>query len=123
MFADWTLREPLETYERHGIDAIDRFFEKSDEKYGFERGVPERIAATLGQQLQAAGRLDEITELLAHYWDTIKPPAPFLERLANTYRERGQADRAIELYRRTLEVDPNSPGARQGLTDLGDDLD
>jgi predicted alpha/beta superfamily hydrolase len=123
VFADWTLREPLETYERHGIDAVDRFFEKSDEKYGFGRGVPEPIAATIGQQLQAAGRLDEITELLAHYWDTMKPPAPFLERLADTYRERGQADRAIDLYRRALEVDPTSASARQALTDLGDEVD
>jgi hypothetical protein len=123
VFADWTLREPFETYERHGIGAVDRFFERSDEKYGYERGVPEPIAAAIGQQLQAAGRLDEISELLAHYWDTIKPPAPFLERLANAFRERRDTDRAIDLYRRALEVDPNSASAQRALSELRADSD
>jgi predicted alpha/beta superfamily hydrolase len=119
VFADWTLRDPLETYDRHGIGAIDRFFANSDAKYRTARGVPETVAGALAQNLEAAGRLDEIVELLAHYSDTVKPPARFLERLAHGFRERNQADRAIELYRRVLAVDPSSTVARQALTELG----
>jgi predicted alpha/beta superfamily hydrolase len=121
VFADWTMRDPFEAYDRLGIGAIDRFFERSDEKYRYDRGVPESVAGPLAQQLLAADRLDEVAELLAHYWDHLKPPARFIERVANGYRERGRADRAIELYKLALEADPNSASARQALTELGDD--
>jgi hypothetical protein len=122
VFADWTLRDPLDTYERHGIDAIDHFFENSDEKYRLERGVPENVLATIGRELDAAGRLDELAVLLKRYWDTVKPPARFLERIANRYRERGQADRAAELYTLALQVEPASASARQALSELGHPL-
>ena len=119
VFADWTMRDPLETYERHGIDAIDHFFANADEKYRLERGVPTQIVATLGRELEAAGRLDELTEVLKRYWGTVKPPARFLERIAVGYRERGQQDRAAELYRLALQVEPDSASARQALAELG----
>jgi hypothetical protein len=119
VFADWMLREPLEGYERHGIDAIDHFFHHSDEKYRLERGVLEPVFATIGRELVEAGRLDEFSVLLKPYWDTVKPPARFVERVANTYRERGQADRAAELYRLALQVEPASASARQALAELG----
>jgi predicted alpha/beta superfamily hydrolase len=120
VFADWTIPDPLDTYNRYGVGAIDRFFEKSNEKYRYDRGVNEQVAAPIARQLVDAGRLDEVTELLEHYWDVLKPPARFLERIANGYRERGQADRAIELYELALEVEPDSASARQALTELAD---
>jgi predicted alpha/beta superfamily hydrolase len=120
VFADWTLRDPLATYDRHGIEGIDRMFERSDEKYRVERGVPESVVATIGRELEAAGRLDELVDLLKRRWETTRPPARFLERVANGYRERGRPDRAIEVYRLALEVDPASASARQALTDLGE---
>jgi predicted alpha/beta superfamily hydrolase len=124
VFGDWWIRDPLGTYNRYGIEAIDHFFEKSNEKYRTDRGVPpEQIAANIARDLEAAGRLDDATDLLDHYRDVIKPPARFLERIANGYRERGRTDRAIELYKRALEVDPNSASARQALTELRDNPD
>ena len=45
-----------------------------------------------------------------------------IERLADGFRERCEADRAVELYRQALEVNPDIEAAGQALTELGSDF-
>jgi predicted alpha/beta superfamily hydrolase len=120
IFADWTLRDPLATYNRYGMDGIEHFFRKSDEKYGFERGLPLSVGARVAQELLEEGRLDELTAVLNRYRDMARPPARFLESVAAAYREQGRTDRAIELYRQALEVSPDSEVSRRALAELGE---
>lgn len=122
IYSEWSVRNPFEMYNRDGIEAIERFYTRSNRRYGYEgRGVPETAIASVGSNLLRAGRLDELSDLLDRYRKTVKPPVSVLERMAIGYRERGQTDRAIELYRRALEADAKSEVARKGLTELGND--
>jgi uncharacterized protein len=121
IFSDWALRSPLETYDKYGIEAIERFHERSDEKYGYSRGLPADLLVALGIQLATADRLDEVTALLSRHRD-VRLPAPFLTALAYRHRTRGEVDRAIELYRQVLETNSDNPVARQALTELGHDF-
>jgi predicted alpha/beta superfamily hydrolase len=119
IFADWFMRNAREVYESYGIEAVESFYDKSDEKYGFDRGVPDQAVAAIAQPLFAEGRFDEVADLLSRYRETLRPPPPFLIALANGYRDRGNMDRAIEWYRRVLETDTGNEAARKALAELG----
>lgn len=121
IFADWTLRDPFEVYDKYGLDALERFFQASDRKYGFERGMPENILGGIAVQLEGAGRLDEVMDLLSRS-DTLQPPPRFLLRVAGRYRQAGRAERAAEVYRQVLESEPGNEAARQALAELGSSL-
>src|SRR5688572_20962312 len=118
IFADWTLRNPFETYNKYGFAGIEHFFKASDKKYGTDRGVPESVGGGIAVQLENAGRLDEIVEMLARP-SVVKPPPRFLIRIADQYLRTGSPEKAIELYRSVLNVDPANEAARQALTKLG----
>ena len=122
VFAGWTLRNPLDTYNRFGIEGIEHFFAKSDKTYGYARGVPQPVGATLARELLESGRLDEVAALLTRYGERMRPPAAVVERLAAAYRERGRIDRAIDLYRQALQINPKSEVSRRALTELGQDF-
>lgn len=125
IFADWNMRDPYMTYNEEGIEGIERFYERTNRKFtrrGFDdRGVPEHVIAEISSMLLRVGRLDELTELLARYQETVKPPARVLEAIANGYRERGRTDRAIEFYQQALKINPKSEVAQRALMDLGKD--
>jgi predicted alpha/beta superfamily hydrolase len=121
IFADWTVRNPLEAYNRYGIEGIERVYATGSAKYGYDRrAVPADVLRIVAQGLLGAGRLDELTELLARY----RRPTPprILEEIARGYRELGRTDRAIELYRQALKANPKSDVARKALTELGSDF-
>jgi len=122
VFADWVLRDTLEVYESYGIEAIERFYDKSDLKYGLNRGVPDNAIAAIAQPLAGEGRFDEVADLLARY-EKVRPPLPFVLRLAGGFREQGKTDRAIEWYRRALAADAGNAAARQALAELGQKVD
>ena len=88
-----------------------------DKTYGYARGVPQSVGATLARELLESGRLDEVADLLARYRERMRPPAVVVERLAAAYRERGRIDRAIDLYRQALQINPKSEASRPGMTD------
>jgi predicted alpha/beta superfamily hydrolase len=120
VFADWSLRNPLETYSRFGIEGIERFYAKRAAKYGeTTQRVPEGIMRAVSRELLDTGRLDELSDLLARRRDTVRPPSRFLEQIANEYRARGRADRAIDFYRQALQADPENEGARKALAGMG----
>ena len=118
IFSGWLMRDPLVTYNSSGIEAIERFYEKRDTKYGLALGVPDQALAAIAQPLLAEGRIEEVADLLTRY-QRIRPPPPFLLRLAGAFREQGKNERAIEVYRRVLDVDSANAAARTALTELG----
>ncbi len=119
IFSNWYLRNPDEFYSKYGMDAIERFYAIGDKKYGYERGLPASTIINIVASFANSGQVDEATDLLLRYRETVHPPARFYEFLANTNREAGSVERAIELYRFALETNPGSQVSRQALTDLG----
>lgn len=122
IFSDWSIRDPLQMYADYGIGAIEHFYETSNEVYGFDRSVPEFTMVSIARELLDSGEIDELALLRRRYPDVIVPPPGFLEGRAALYRDNGQNDEAIALYRMVLEIDPGSEIARQALTELGNDF-
>jgi tetratricopeptide (TPR) repeat protein len=108
VFFDWTLRDPLNTYNRFGVEAIEAFYEASDAKYGVDRGAPLFVLTRLAVALRDMGRLDEVVELIERYSDQIQAPPRALISVADRYRERGQTDRAAAVYQMVLDAGPRA---------------
>ena len=118
IFSDWELSDPMKTYNESGMGAIEQFYEKRDKKYGYNTGVPAHIIIRLIAENAAAGSIDSATDLLFKYYEAVKPPAFFLENLANENRKQGNRGKAIELYRLVLKANPNSQSTKKALTEL-----
>lgn len=129
IFSDWTLRrDPMEVYDRFGIEAIERFYENSDRRYGYDRGRPVFEVTRIALALMDQGRLDEVMSLIRRYRDAIDPPVRVLVRIADAYRAQDRPDAAAEVYRLALEAnvrdtrdDSAADAARQALVELGDE--
>jgi len=103
IFADWSLKNPLDTYNRYGIEAVERFYFSNAEKFGEERSsIPGEAIIPVLQGLMEEQRIDELAVLLDRYHDVANPPANFLEDVANDFRRRGLREKAIGFYRWAL---------------------
>jgi hypothetical protein len=121
VFSDWTLRDPFETYNKYGIEGVENFFAKSEEKYGMGRAVRDRVTPRIVLELETAGRLDEILALRSRK-DFVQIPAGILVRIADQYRAKGRTEKAVEVYQLALKAEPGNEAAKQALTKLGIEL-
>jgi protein O-GlcNAc transferase len=69
----------------------------------------------LADVLEALGRWDEVTSLLARALERTPSSAPLRGRLADGFQAQGDLPRAIQAYRQTIELDPTQPGVWWGL--------
>ena len=127
VFSDWTLRDPFETYNKYGIEAVENFFAASEKKYGMGRAVRDRVTPRIALELESAGRLDEIMALLSRNVfrfgaNSVQPPASYLVRIADQYLAKGRTEKAVEVYQLALEAEPGNDAAKQALTKLGIEL-
>ena len=83
-------------------------------------GIPRNPGAWL--MTTARRRAVDRLRRQARYRERMRPPAAVVERLAAAYRERGRIDRAIDLYRQALQINPKSEVSRRALTELGRDF-
>ena len=124
VFADWTLRDPFDTYNKYGIEAVEHFFTVSEKKYGMGRAVRDSVTPRIALRLESAGRLDELMELLSRNVfrfgpNVVQPPASYLVRIANQYLAKGRTEKAVEVYQLALKAEPGNDAAKQALTTLG----
>ena len=120
LFADWALPNGTGLYDLGGIEAVEHFYARKDQKYGYgPRDVSINAFQSVAGKLLESGRLDDIAGLLTRYRDTVHPPARNLVQLADAYRGQGRNDRAIDFYQQALKADPRHEAAKKALTELG----
>jgi hypothetical protein len=122
IFADWYLSDAMAMFEQGGIEAIDKFYEKSGTRYGYERKTPGNVVGDLSFRLIQADRLGEASSLLLRDPAAYPPPSNLLDMVASGYRKNGHDERASEHYRRSLEAHPGNENARKALTEMGVDF-
>lgn len=119
IFQDWSLRNPYEIYENFGIDAIETFHNKGQERYGVERSLPITTFATLLGDAIYRNNLDGAIEIMDRFYTSVNPPISHVEFLANSLRDDGRREAAIRFYREVLSREPDNQNAMQTLTDWG----
>ncbi len=115
VFANWDLRNPMETYNQFGIDAINKFYAEGDRRYKVKRGIPMNTFASLFYNFVRNAQLDEAMSLVQSSLDTLNPPAQMLGYLADALKANDRKEEAINWYRAALARNPGNPSARAAL--------
>lgn len=113
-------REVLERLERDGFEATAAWYRRAladhrhDRVYDFSEGVLNR----LGYDLLAADRVERAVEVFR--LNVIGYPEAFnpWDSLGEGYMNAGETEKAIESYRRSLELEPANDNARRMLQQL-----
>jgi predicted Zn-dependent protease len=123
VFDGWHLTNPLELFEKGGIQAVHTHFREGGERCGYVRTTSPFMVSMIVAELIWKGRLDEASRLLVH--DEKAYPAPWnqLDALARAYGDRGNQERAIHFYKESLKANPQNEWAKRKLREMGADPD
>lgn len=123
IFDGWHLANPLELYDKGGLEAIHRHFEEGGKKFGYERKTSPFVVSMVVYGLMQTGRLKEAATVLLHDPERYPPPWNQLDAMARQYAKRGDTERVIHYYTLSLKANPGNEWARKKLTELGVDVD
>ena len=120
IFAEWRLANPLELYNKAGIEGIHRRYQETGRRFGYpKRTTPPFMVSLLVAALMSAGRLEEASQVLLHDPKTYPPPWNQLDALARRYESRGNAKDAAQYYLLSLRENPQNDHAKKKLTEMG----
>jgi tetratricopeptide (TPR) repeat protein len=122
IFEGWHLHDPVALYLSGGLAAIDRYFERASERFGYERGA---TTGVLGQVGARAIEDEDASEAHATYSRIVEldpNSAGGHFGLGEAQSIMGHEELAIEHYRHALSLDPRHRQAREKLTEHGVDL-
>jgi hypothetical protein len=119
IFDGWHLTDPLELFDKGGIEAVHRHFRDGGKRCGFDRSTSPFTVSLIVAGLVKAGRLEEASQLLLHDPKAYPPPWNQLDALARAYGDRGDVERAIHYYVLSLKENPQNEWAKQKLREMG----
>jgi hypothetical protein len=101
-----------------GLEDITSYYVGLSDRFGFEVDVPRMTLASKAAELAKKGASDSAMEILEHLIEIYPTSVDGYWQLANINRELGDRGKAIEYYRKCLEIMPNMPPARYWLEKL-----
>jgi predicted alpha/beta superfamily hydrolase len=120
IFEEWRLTNPLELFNKAGIEGIHRRYRLAGQRFGYpERITPPFTVSLLVAALMSAGRLEDASQVLLHDPKAYPPPWNQLDALARRYESRGDAEEAARYYLLSLKQNPQNDFARKKLTNMG----
>ena len=121
IFDAWHLTNPLELYDKGGIDAVHRHFREGGKRLGYDRTTSAFTISMIVAGLMQAGRLEEAASVLLHDPKAYPPPWNQLDALARAYAKRGDTVQVVRYYTLSLKENPRNEWARKKLAELGVD--
>lgn len=118
VFANWTLRNPLEVYHQYGLEAVERFYEYGETRYKTDRGIPTQTLNPILVDLVTTDRIDEAVSLMTSESASKNTVSPALSFLANALKEKGDNERAAEFYRQAILLYPGNTAAMTALDEM-----
>jgi len=118
VFANWTLRNPLEVYHQYGLEAVERFYEYGETRYKTDRGIPTQTLNPILVDLVTTERVDEAVSLMTSESASKNTVSPALSFLANALKEKGDNERAAEFYRQAIMLYPGNTAAMTALDEM-----
>jgi len=119
VFEGWQLTDPLELFDKGGIEAVHRYFREGGARFGYDRTTSPFTVSLIVAGLISTGRLDEASKLLLHDPKAYPPPWNQLDALAGAYRDRGNIGQAIHYYTLSLKENPQNEWAKRKLAEMG----
>ncbi len=104
--------------KKEGLAAVGRHYNNLTQRYGFQIDAPEEVLFNMSFDLKRDKKFQESIKL----FQTLLERFPFSVRgtffLAETYKEMGDIHSATEVYRKTLELDPEFDAAKRRLKEV-----
>lgn len=120
IFEEWRLSNPLELFDKGGIEGIHKRFRDAGRRFGYpERTTPPFTVSLVVAALINGGRLDEAAGVLLHDPNTYPPPWNQLDALARRYENRGNTEKAVQYYLLSLKQNPQNEAAKKKLAEMG----
>jgi len=119
IFDGWHLTDPLELFDKGGIEAIHRHFREGGRRCGYDRTTSPFTVSLIVAGLINTGRLEEASNLLLHNPKAYPPPWNQLDALARAYGDRGNVEQAIHYYSLSLQENPQNESAKRKLAEMG----
>jgi predicted alpha/beta superfamily hydrolase len=120
IFEDWRLTDPLDLFDKGGIDGIHRRYREAGQRFGYpERITPPFTVSLVVAALMRVGRLDEASKVLLHDSKAYPPPWNQLDALARAYENRGDTKQAARFYLLSLRQNPKNEFAKKKLSEMG----
>jgi tetratricopeptide (TPR) repeat protein len=104
--------------EVRGLPDITSYYAALSERFGFTIDVPEMTLADEATELGEKGAGEAAIEILEYLIEVYPSSLNGYWRLANLHRELGNRGRAIEYYRKCLDIMPGMPPALHWLERL-----
>jgi predicted alpha/beta superfamily hydrolase len=115
MFLDYPFPEDREV---NGLDDILGFYEELSKAYGFPVDAPEHVLSMQTYGLLDRGRRGEAVEVLKYTQAHYPRSANAYMIFANLYMEDGELEKALDSYKRMIEILPSDVGMIQGRIDM-----
>ena len=91
-------------FEVERLEDLTDYYANLSREFGFEIGVPDAQLSFKGDELQERGNVEEAERLFGFLLDQNPVSVDALFRLANIYYARGEKEKALEYYKRCLEI-------------------
>lgn len=122
IFDGWYLHDPVNLFEIGGLSAIDRFYDRKSERFGYKESAPSIMLYQIGNKALEIKDASEAEGIFTRILELDPGSAAAHLGLAEAYAIMGNDDAAISHYQHTLKNDPKNQEAREELTLLGVDL-
>lgn len=120
LFSDWRLKDPLAVYEQGGLEAIQAHYAKLQQTYGGkEAKAPEGMINSLGYYLLNNDKVDEAIEVFAQNVKDYPKSSNVYDSLGEGYKVKGEKQKAVEYYKKSLELNPGNTNAVKMLAEMG----
>ncbi len=122
IFEGWNLHDPISLYIAGGLVAIDRYFERASERFGYERSASNRNLSQIGSYALEEKNAFDADAVYSRIVARNPNSAPAHHGLGEAHAMMGHRELAIEHYQQALRSNPRNQQAREKLTEYGVDL-
>jgi len=104
--------------EEDSNEALKTYYALKDKYTKEDEPFPEDTMNRLGYELLRGNKIDKAIEVFKLNVEAYPESANVYDSLAEAYMKNGDTELAIKFYRKTLELNPDNPGAKRNLKKL-----
>jgi len=120
IFKDWKIEDVYALYQEGGLDAIQAHYDELNETLGMENlKASEQMINNLGYRLLGAKKVDEAIEVFAKNVKDYPKSFNVYDSLGEGYKEKGEKEKAITYYKKSMALNPGNTNGMKMLKELG----
>lgn len=116
VFDGWNF--PPKEYETATLESIQAYYQKLSNRYGFGVSIPMVVYLETGNKLRQRGKIQKAIKVFEANLEQYPSDPNALFYLGEGYWDDNQKEKAIQYYKKALEIDPDYSPASQKLKSM-----